>query len=194
MHVRAGILEPGIVRQIDQHRELLYEDVRVRLQPEAFGILAVFDPQVRIRKDRFSSPARWRCAREVLEPGHDAAANLELGLVLGVEIDARGVVGLAPAVEDQIGRRCEGQLRDRRSILVGSGFSKSQKSKGEVLCFERSRHARKLSATGLAPGAVTVPVMLLSAVEEWNEPLHLADSLCGRTDASGQRRSASSSS
>jgi hypothetical protein len=48
MPIGACIFRPRIVRKIDEHREFLHEDIGVRLKPEPFSVLAVFDAQMAI--------------------------------------------------------------------------------------------------------------------------------------------------
>ena len=84
---------------------------------KSFRVLTVFDAQARVGQLSAGCLLDGAHHPRVLETGDDATAHREPRLVLGIEVDANGVVGLALAVEDHVLRRQEGQRQKGGDIL-----------------------------------------------------------------------------
>ena len=121
MDVGAGEAKPFVIRKVHEHRELLDEDVRMRLEPEARLVLAILDAQPRTCKIRARRFLDHLPDERILESTDDVAADAKPHLVLGREVNAGRVVRLTPSVENRIGRRSERKPRDRIDVGIGNG-------------------------------------------------------------------------
>src|SRR5258708_3628015 len=82
-------------RQVDQHGEAFHTQIGVGLQPETFGVLGVLQPHVAVGEVGAGGALDGAGYGARLEGAGDGGANLEPGVVGGVEVVALVVVKFA---------------------------------------------------------------------------------------------------